>query len=81
MEDKITLNGLIAEDSGMYQARAFNQAGEASFSLELVVLSQGQFMNCHLFVFFENAKCKNLSQNNMYKTDSCVIWIKRLTMT
>ena len=80
MEDKITLNGLIAEDSGMYQARASNQAGEASFSLELVVLSQGQFMN-HLFVFFENAKCENLSQNNMYKTDSGVIWIKRPTMT
>ena len=44
MEDKIILNELIEQDSGMYEARASNHAGEASLSLELIVLPQGKYI-------------------------------------
>lgn len=43
-ENGITLRAVIAEDSGMYNIRASNAAGEASVTLELLVLPLGQFL-------------------------------------
>ena len=40
-KDKLVLKDLITYDSGMYQARAVNEMGEAELSLELLILPLG----------------------------------------